>query len=90
MAQGCTMALGGVYRGPPDAYRGPPEVYRGPCMKNMCWNQQLSFTSDCLRLRFSMFADTVRITNVCIIIIQIYHWRSRFQNSTTLALTVRE
>ena len=30
-----------------------------------------SSPSDCLRLRFSMFADSVRVTNVCIIIIII-------------------
>jgi len=30
-----------------------------------------SSPSDCLRLRFSMLADTVRVTNVCIIIIII-------------------
>jgi len=32
-----------VYRGP-GVYRGPPEVYRGPCMKNMRWNQGITYT----------------------------------------------
>jgi len=33
-----------VYRGP-GVYRGPPEVYRGPCMKNMRWNQTITYTN---------------------------------------------
>ena len=29
---------------PLGVYRGPPEVYRGPCMKNMRWNQTITYT----------------------------------------------
>jgi len=34
----------GVYSGP-GVYRGPPEVYRGRCMKNMRWNQGITYTA---------------------------------------------